>query len=486
MTITDRKNSRVMQFDFSNQELHIAKSIAKVSKQLNFPSYFVGGIVRDRLLGRPSKDLDVVCVGDGIKLAEAVGQDLNVKQQVVVFKRFGTAMIKFDDIELEFVGARKESYSRDSRKPSVKPGTLQDDQNRRDFTINALAVSLNEGSFGEIIDPFDGLVDLKNQTIRTPLDPDKTFSDDPLRMMRGIRFATQLDFKIEESTFKGIRENAHRLSIISAERIMQEFNKIILTKQPSLGFNLLSESGLLNMFFPEFESLRGVEIKNGQGHKDNYYHTLKVLDNLCEYSDDLWLRWAAILHDIAKPPTKRYSKDHGWTFHGHEVVGARMVPKLFKRFKLPLDHKMKYVQKLVRLHLRPISLTRSDITDSAMRRLLFDAGEDLDDLMLLCKADITSKNEAKVERIKANYEIVKIKLKEVEEKDQIRYWQPPISGDLIMQTFNLKPSKTVGEIKDAIREAILDGEIPNDYDAAYQYMIKQAESLGIRHISKPK
>lgn len=468
-----------MQFSFTEQELVIAKSISKVSKVLGFPSYFVGGIVRDRILNRPSKDIDVVCVGDGIKLATAVADDLNIKQQIVVFKRFGTAMIKFQDVELEFVGARKESYSPDSRKPSVSPGTLSDDQNRRDFTINALAASLNEADFGSIIDPFNGLEDIEKKIIRTPLEPAKTFSDDPLRMMRGIRFATQLDFKIYPDTFKGIKENAFRLEIISAERITQELNKIILAKTPSLGFNLLSESGLLQKFFPEFEELRGVDIINGQGHKDNYYHTLKVLDNLSEETDDLWLRWAAILHDIAKPPTKRYSKETGWTFHGHEVVGARMVPRIFKRFKLPLDHKMKFVQKLVRLHLRPISLTSQDITDSAMRRLLFDAGEDLDDLMMLCKADITSKNEQKVARIKANYEKVKVKLREVEEKDQIRYWQPPISGDLIMKTFDIKPSRTVGDIKDAIREAILDGDIPNDYDAAYTFMIEKAKALDL-------
>jgi putative nucleotidyltransferase with HDIG domain len=468
-----------MQFNFTDQELLIGKSISKVSAKLNFPSFFVGGIVRDRILERPSKDIDVVCVGDGIKLAQAVGEELGIKQQVVVFKRFGTAMLKFRDVELEFVGARKESYTHDSRKPEVEPGTLTDDQNRRDFTINAMAVSLNEGSFGSIIDPFNGIEDIKKKCIRTPLDPSKTFSDDPLRMMRGVRFASQLNFTIDDVTFKGIQENAYRLEIISQERITQELNKIILSKKPSIGFNLMSKAGLLNIFFEEFEQLRGVDIINGQGHKDNYYHTLKVLDNLCEDTDDLWLRWAAILHDIAKPPTKRFSEDHGWTFHGHEVVGARMVPKLFKRFKLPLDQKMKFVQKLVRLHLRPISLTNNDITDSAMRRLLFDAGEDLDDLMMLCKADITSKNEAKVARIKANYEKVKIKLREVEEKDQIRYWQPPISGDLIMKTFNIPPSRIVGEIKDAIREAILDGDIANDYDSAYNFMLEKAKSLGI-------
>jgi len=467
-----------MQFNFTEQELYIAKSISKVSAKLNFPSFFVGGIVRDRILERTSKDIDVVCVGDGIALAQAVGEELGIKQQVAVFKRFGTAMLKYKDVELEFVGARKESYTHDSRKPEVEPGTLTDDQNRRDFTINAMAVSLNDGSFGAIIDPFNGLEDIRKKCIKTPLEPAKTFSDDPLRMMRGVRFAAQLGFEIDPLTFKGIQDNAYRLEIISQERITQELNKIILSKKPSIGFNLLSEAGLLKIFFEEFEELRGVEIINGQGHKDNYYHTLKVLDNLCEDTNDLWLRWAAILHDIAKPPTKRFSKDHGWTFHGHEVVGARMVPKLFKRFKLPLDHKMKYVQKLVRLHLRPISLTNKDITDSAMRRLLFDAGEDLDDLMMLCKADITSKNEAKVARIKANYETVKVKLREVEEKDQIRYWQPPISGDLIMQTFSIPPSRVVGEIKDAIREAILDGDIPNDYDAAFEYMIGKAKALG--------
>ena len=389
-------------------------------------------------------------------------------------------MLRYGDLELEFVGARKESYVEHSRKPEVSAGTLEDDQNRRDFTINALAVSLNKSDFGEMLDPFNGIEDLKNGIIRTPLDPDKTFSDDPLRMMRGVRFATQLQFNIHDDTFEGIKRNAERLRIISAERITEELNKIILSSKPSIGFNLLSETNLLNIFFPEFEKLRGVDIIDNIGHKDNYYHTLQVLDNLCEYSEDLWLRWAAILHDIAKPDTKRFSENAGWTFHGHEVVGARKVPKIFKRFRLPLDHKMKFVQKMVRLHLRPISLTREDITDSAIRRLLFDAGNDIDDLMTLCRADITSKNQKKVARIKSNYELVAVKLKEVEEKDKIRNWQPPIDGELIMKTFNLKPSRTVGDIKLAIREAILDGVIANNYEEAYAFMIEKAEELGVQ------
>jgi len=469
-----------MEFFFTKDEKDLAHAIGKVADDLNFETYVVGGFVRDRLINRQSKDIDVVCVGDGIQLAQAVAEKLEIKQKVVVFKRFGTAMIKHHSIELEFVGARKESYSADSRKPNVSPGSLDDDQKRRDFTINALAVCLNLERFGELVDPFEGMTDLKNGIIRTPLDPDKTFSDDPLRMMRAARFATQLNYKITDETFAGIKRNAHRLKIISAERITDELNKIILSKMPSIGFKYLSEAGLLNIFFPEFEKLRGVDIINDIAHKDNFYHTLKVLDNLCEVSDDLWHRWAAILHDIAKPPTKRFSETSGWTFHGHEVVGARMVPKLFKRFKLPLDHKMKYVQKLVRLHLRPISLTNEDITDSAMRRLLFDAGEDIDDLMMLCNADITSKNSNKVKRIKANYEIVKQKLVEVEENDKIRNWQPPINGELIMSTFGIGPSRAVGTIKDQIREAILDGIIPNQYEAAYDFMIEKGKELGMK------
>jgi len=475
-----------MEFTFYEEELPIVNAISQAAQELGYPAFVVGGFVRDRLINRPTKDLDVVCVGDGIKLAKRVGEILKASRQVVVFKRFGTAMLKLDEIELEFVGARKESYSRNSRKPEVEPGTIEDDQNRRDFTINAMAISLNDKDFGTLIDPFDGVGDIGRRLIKTPLAPGKTFSDDPLRMMRAVRFAAQLDYDIDEVTLSGIKENSHRLEIISMERIMTELNKIIVSATPSKGIDILSETGLLQHFLPEFEKLRGVEIINNIGHKDNYYHTLQVLDNLAMETEDLWLRWAAILHDIAKPPTKRFDKERGWTFHGHEVVGARWVPKIFKRLKLPLDNKMRYVQKLVRLHLRPISLTKEEITDSAIRRLLFDAGDDIDDLMMLCKADITSKNDAKVKRIKENYEKVKIKLREVEEKDQIRNWQPPITGQIIMETFQLNPSREVGIIKDSIREAILDGLITNDYDAAFDFMLAEAEKLGLQAVEKSK
>lgn len=468
-----------MEFFFYEDELPIVQLIGEVSDELGYPSYVVGGFVRDRLINRPSKDIDVVCVGDGPTLARKVAEKLGITTGVHIFKRFGTAMINYQNLEIEFVGARKESYQTDSRKPDVEPGSLEDDQNRRDFTINALAVSLSATTFGELVDPFDGVGDLERRLIKTPLDPGKTFSDDPLRMMRAIRFATQLDYDIDEVTFNGIKEYSPRLEIISMERIITELNKIILSPVPSKGLDLMSEAGLLEKVIPEMEKLRGVEVRQGLAHKDNYYHTLQVLDNLSMYTEDLWLRWSAILHDIAKPPTKRFFPGQGWTFHGHEVLGARWVPKIFKRLKLPLDSKMKYVQKLVRLHLRPISLTKEDITDSAMRRLLFDAGDDIDDLMLLCKADITSKNEAKVKRIKKNYEIVSRKLKEVEENDKIRNWQPPITGEIIMDTFDLKPSREVGVIKDSIREAILDGEISNDYEAAYVFMLEQGKKLGL-------
>ena len=468
-----------MEFKFYDDELQIAKVISQAAIALDYPTYLVGGFVRDRLINRPTNDIDVVCVGDGITLAYKVNELLGSKKQIAVFKRFGTAMLRYADFEVEFVGARKESYRSDSRKPDVEPGTIEDDQNRRDFTINAMAISLNDDDFGQLVDPFNGIGDIGLRKIKTPLDPNKTFSDDPLRMMRAIRFATQLDYDIDPVTYQGIKDNVHRIEIISMERIMTELNKIILSPIPSSGFNMLSETGLLNHILPEFEKLRGVEIRNGVGHKDNYYHTLQVLDNICRETEDLWLRWAAILHDIAKPPTKRFQDGIGWTFHGHEVVGARWVPKIFKRLKLPLDSKMKYVQKLVRLHLRPISLTKADITDSAMRRLLFDAGDDIDDLMMLCKADITSKNEAKVKRIKQNYEQVKLKLKEVVEADKIRNWQPPITGEVIMETFGLNPSREVGVIKDSIREAILDGEIANDYQEAFQYMLEEGRKLGL-------
>jgi len=468
-----------MQFTFNDIETRIADAVRKAAAKLDFPAYFVGGFVRDKILKRPSKDIDIVCVGDGIKLAGEVSSILGDTTGLVEFKRFGTAMIKFRGVEIEFVGARKESYYEDSRKPDVESGNLEDDQLRRDFTINALAISLNDDDFGQLIDPFQGIEDLEKGIIKTPRDPSSTFSDDPLRMMRAIRFAAQLNFEIDDVTFKGIINNCNRIKIVSAERIAIELNKIVESNPPSRGINLLSKAGLLKIIFPEFENLRGVDIIENIGHKDNYYHTLQVLDNLAVDTDNLWLRWAAILHDIGKPATKRFNRDSGWTFHGHEVVGERMVPRIFKRMRLPLDQKMKYVQKLVRLHLRPISLTNEDITDSAVRRLLFDAGDDIDDLMLLCKADITSKNERKVERIRANYERVSELLVEIEEKDRIRNWQPPIDGQQIMESFGIKPSRAVGEIKTAIREAILDGLIANNFEEAQAYMFKIGKEMGL-------
>jgi putative nucleotidyltransferase with HDIG domain len=423
--------------------------------------------------------MDIVCVGDGIRLAQQVAQKMHPHPQVAIYSRFGTAMLRHGAMEIEFVGARKESYSPDSRKPVVENGSLEEDQNRRDFTINAMAVSLNDDDYGQIIDPFNGFRDLETKTLRTPLHPDQTFSDDPLRMMRAIRFASQLGFKIHNETLSSIRKNAHRIQIISKERISTELDKIILSSVPSVGFNLLFDTGLLALIFPEMQALHGVEIKNGIGHKDNFYHTLEVLDNLSLETKNLWLRWAAILHDIAKPPTKRFDSKLGWTFHGHEALGAAMVPRIFKRMKMPMDQKMKYVQKLVMLHLRPIALTNEQVTDSAVRRLLFDAGEDIDDLMMLCKADITSKNEGKVQRYRENYATLTEKLKEVEEKDQLRSWQPPISGDDIMRIFNLTPSREVGILKSAIRDAILDGDIPNDYNSAYQFLMDKAKEYNI-------
>ncbi len=472
-----------MVFNIKKEERDIFERIALAADELSVDAYVVGGYVRDRLLARPSKDMDIVCIGSGIDLAKKVAAGLKPIPKVVVYSRFGTAMFKHRDLEVEFVGARKESYQFNSRKPTVENGTLEDDQNRRDFTINALAVSLNDYNYGEIIDPFKGIYHLEQKTIKTPLAPTKTFSDDPLRMLRAIRFASQLDFQIEEKTLKAIAKNKHRIRIVSAERIAIELNKIILSIQPSKGFKLLYNTGLLDIIFPEMSALQGVKVVKGRGHKDNFYHTLEVLDNISKNTDNLWLRWAAILHDIAKPNTQRFEEEHGWTFHGHEVVGAKMVPSIFKRFRLPLDHKMKYVKKLVRLHLRPISLTKENITDSAIRRLLFDAGDDIDDLMILCEADITSKNPKKVKKYLRNYELVRLKLKEVEEKDKIRNWQPPITGELIMDTFGISPSKNVGIIKDAIREAILDGDIPNDYDAAYQMMISQGLKLGLKPVA---
>lgn len=468
-----------MVFNIEQHERAILQVISEAAQELSLPVYLVGGYVRNRLLGIPSKDMDVVCVGSGIDLAQAVAARLRPVPRLTVYKRFGTAMVRHKDLEIEFVGARKESYRSDSRKPTVEEGSLEDDQNRRDFTINALAVSLNPNDFGTIVDPFNGLQHLEEKRIETPLEPGVTFSDDPLRMLRAIRFACQLEFVIEPITLKAISKYRNRIHIVSAERITSELEKILASPKPSIGFKLLFDTGLLEIIFPELAALQGVQIKNGKGHKDNFYHTLEVVDRLCEKSNNIWLRWAALLHDIAKPPTQRFDPQVGWTFHGHEVLGAAMVPRIFKRHRLPLDHKMKYVQKLVRLHLRPISLTKENITDSAIRRLLFDAGEELDDLMLLCEADITSKNPTKVKRYLENYELVRTRLEEVEQKDHIRNWQPPVSGEEIMETFGIPPSREVGIIKNAIREAILDGHIPNEKEAAWKLMMEQAKSMGI-------
>jgi len=468
-----------MEINCTTQEQNLLKHIGKIADSIGVSCYLIGGFVRDKLLNRPTKDADIVCSGDGIELAKAVADSFPHKPQVNFFKNFGTAQFKLYGIDIEFVGARKESYNPDSRKPDVVPGTIEDDQLRRDFTINAMAVGLNKDNFGKLIDPFDGITDLKNKLIRTPLDPDITFSDDPLRMMRGIRFATQLDFKILPETFEAIIKNKDRLRIVSQERITDELNKIMMATKPSVGLDLLYKSGLLKEFFPQFTDLVGVDIIEGKGHKDNFYHTLQVIDNTAAKSDNLWLRWAALLHDIGKPATKRYEDGHGWTFHGHEVVGERMTMRIFRQLKLPQNETMKYVAKLVSLHLRPISLTKEDTTDSAMRRLLFDAGDDLDDLMILCESDITSKNKMKVKRYLENFEFVKQRLIEVEEKDNIRNWQPPISGDEIMRIFNLTPSRPVGILKTAIREAILDGIIPNSYEASLELLLQKASELNL-------
>ena len=468
-----------MVFDIQSRERKIFEVISAAARELNFPAYVVGGYVRDRLLARPSKDMDIVCVGSGIELALAVSKKLHPRPRVTTYKRFGTAMLKHEGLEVEFVGARKESYRSDSRKPTVEEGSLEDDQNRRDFTINALAVSLNDNNYGNIIDPFDGLEHLEQKRIITPLEPGKTFSDDPLRMMRAIRFSTQLGFDIEEKTLDAISKFRNRIKIISQERIATELNKILQAPEPSIGFKLLFDTGLLELILPELAAMQGVEIRNGIGHKDNFYHTLQVVDQLAHKSNNLWLRWSALLHDIAKPVTKRFDKENGWTFHGHEAVGAAMVPRIFRRLRLPMDQKMKFVQKMVQLHQRPISLTKEDITDSAVRRILYETGEDIDQLMLLCEADITSKNEKRVRRYLQNYEYLRKRLQEVEEKDHLRNWQPPISGELIMETFAIPPSREVGIIKNAIREAILDGDIPNEYDAAFAFMQNKAIELGI-------
>jgi len=456
----------------------IFRQISTVCHEKNEEAYVIGGFVRDCLLGKRCKDIDIVVTGSGIDFAREVAGRIG-KKKVSYFKNFGTAMFRHNDMEVEFVGARKESYRRDSRKPVVENGTIRDDQNRRDFTINALAISLNPETYGELADPFNGIKDLNDKLIRTPLDPHVTFSDDPLRMMRAIRFASQLNFHIEKKSFDAIKDKKDRIKIISKERISDELNKILLSKKPSVGFYLLDQSGLLEIIFPELHNLKGSESKEGKGHKDNFRHTLKVLDNLSRKSDDLWLRWAALLHDIAKPATKKFDPSTGWTFHGHEYLGMKMVPGIFRRLKLPLNEKMKYVQKLVRLHLRPIALVEDVVSDSAIRRLIFEAGDDIDDLMLLCEADITSKNEIKVRQYLQNFRDVREKMTDIEEKDSIRNFQPPVSGEDILKTFDISPGPLVGEIKNAIKEAILEGEIPNQFEDAWEYMLKKAKELGL-------
>ncbi len=465
----------------SSLEDKIFQIIGSAADQLGVEAYVVGGYVRDILLKRPSKDIDFVCVGSGINLANEVARALGPGVHVTVFKNFGTAQLRYGDLDLEFVGARRESYRHDSRKPIVEDGTLDDDQKRRDFTINAMAIRLNKGAFGELVDPFDGVGDMKKKIIRTPLDPIITFSDDPLRMMRAVRFASQLNFDIDADAFQALTSQAERLRIISQERITDELNKIILSPVPSYGFKLMFHSGLLIQFFPELVALHGVEYVGNRAHKDNFFHTLQVLDNVSKMSKDLWLRWAAILHDIAKPATKRYDKTHGWTFHGHEDKGARMTPGIFRRMKLPMNERMVFVQKLVRMHLRPIPLAK-EVTDSAIRRLLFEAGDDIEALMMLCRADITSKNLEKVDRFLKNFDLVEEKMKEVEEKDHVRNFQPPVSGDEIMQMFNIPPGRIVGEIKEHVKEAILEGEIRNDRDEAMALVMKLAQQKGLTKV----
>lgn len=461
----------------------IFEVISQASQELNIESYVIGGFVRDLLLKRDfKKDIDVVAVGSGIELALKVSQLLPKNPKVQVFKTYGTAMLRFEDTEIEFVGARKESYTHDSRNPIVENGTLQDDQNRRDFTINALALSLNSSNFGTLLDPFNGIAHLESKTIKTPLDPDITFSDDPLRMLRGIRFATQLGFEIEEDALQSITKNAERIKIISGERIVDELNKILSTDKPSIGFLLLFKTGLLDIILPELTALNQVEEIEGHTHKNNFYHTLEVVDNICPNTDDVWLRWSALLHDIGKAPTKRFNKKQGWTFHGHEFLGGKMAKKIFERLHMPLNHKMKFVQKMVIMSSRPIVLAQDIVTDSAVRRLVFDAGEDVEDLMTLCEADITTKNPNKFKKYHSNFEIVRKKIVEVEERDHIRNFQPPISGEEIMELFNLQPSREIGVLKEAVKEAILEGEISNDYDAAYAFILNRAERMGLKKV----
>lgn len=464
----------------------IFELISQTADELGLECYVVGGYVRDLFLKRPSKDIDVVVVGSGIKIAEAFGKKLGRGAHVSVFKTFGTAQVKYHDTEVEFVGARKESYTHDSRKPIVENGTLEDDQNRRDFTINAMAVCMNKDRFGELVDPFDGLKDLEDRIIRTPLDPDITFSDDPLRMMRCIRFATQLNFYIEDETFDALERNKERINIISKERIADELNKILLSPIPSKGFVDLDRCGLLPLIFPELVALQGVEIKNGRAHKDNFYHTLEVLDNISRFTDNLWLRWAALLHDIGKPRTKRWEPRVGWTFHNHNYIGGKMISEIFRKMKLPMNEKMKYVEKLVELHMRPIVIADDIVTDSAVRRLLFEAGDDIDDLMTLCEADITSKNEVRKQRFLDNFKLVRQKLKDLEEKDRIRNFQPPVDGAEIMHVFDLQPCREIGSLKSSIKDAILDGVIPNEHDAAFEYMLKKAKDMGLKPVNLPQ
>ena len=472
-----------MDFDFpvSQREQFVFNKIAATADELGMEVYLIGGYVRDKLLGRATKDIDMMTVGDGLELAQQIARRFHPMPPVSLFKTFGTAQIKLPDLELELVGARKESYQLDSRKPDVEKGNLQDDLDRRDFTINTFytRLSLKDAAAGQVQDPFNGLTDLKFKLIRTPLEPARTFSDDPLRMLRAIRFATQLQFTIEPATLSGIQKEKDRIMIVSKERIADELNKIMMAKKPSIGWDLLFQTGLLDLFFPQLSAMAGAENLDGIGHKDNFYHSIQVLDNIAPHTQDLWLRWAALLHDIGKPATKRFEKGHGWTFHGHELVGAKMIPKIFGQLKLPLNEKMRYVQKLVSLHMRPVSLTKENITDSAIRRLLFDAGGEADDLMTLCEADITSKNAMKVKRFKANFELVRQRMVEVEQADQMRNWQPPVSGDLIMQTFGIAPSREVGIIKDHIRESIIEGVIGGNFEAAYQLMLDKGREIGL-------